>query len=85
MKGIIINYRGGRHTQRNNQMIVVPEAVDNKEKAEKLIGKEVLWTSPASKEIKGKINAIHGAKGAVRVVFEKGMPGQSVATNVSIN
>lgn len=85
MKGVISNYRSGRHTQKDNQMIVIPEGVDSKEKAEKLIGKEVVWKSPAEREIKGKITSIHGNKGAVRVMFEKGMPGQSITNKVTIN
>ena len=36
------------------------------------------------KEIKGKITAVRGRKGAVRVYFERGMPGQSVGAKVKI-
>ncbi|MGM5488798.1 MAG: 50S ribosomal protein L35ae [Nanobdellota archaeon] len=85
MKGIIANYRRGRTTQKNNHMIVLPEGVQTKEKAEELVGKTVSWNSPANKEIKGKVSAAHGSKGAIRVIFEKGMPGQSTATEVKIN
>ena len=85
MKGTIVNFRGGRHTQRSNQMIVAPEGVSGKEGAQKLVGKSVVWKSPAGKEIKGEVRAAHGSKGAVRVLFEKGMPGQSLSTPVAIN
>ena len=71
------------HHQYDRQMIVVIDGVD-KEKAEELIGKTVVWTSSAGKEIKGKISASHGNKGAVRVIFEKGMPGQAVGSKVKI-
>lgn len=84
MKGTIANFRGGRHTQSSNQMIVVIEGVNSKEDAEKLIGKNVSWKSPADKEIKGSVKAAHGGKGAIRVAFETGMPGQSIATSVEI-
>ena len=84
MKGKITSFRGGVHTQRNNQMIIMPQGTTTKEEAEKLLGKGVVWKSPANKEIKGKISMTHGAKGAVRVVFEKGMPGQSVNDEVTI-
>ena len=47
-----------------------------------LVGKDILWKSPASKEIKGKISSIHGNTGSVRVIFEKGMPGQAIGTKV---
>ncbi|MFO7711004.1 MAG: 50S ribosomal protein L35ae [Candidatus Woesearchaeota archaeon] len=85
MKGTITNYRRGRTTQKTNHMIVLPEGVENKEQAEKLVGKSVSWKSPANKEIKGKVSAAHGSKGAIRVIFDTGMPGQSVATEVKIN
>lgn len=83
MEGIISNYRGARHTQKDNQMIVISDAT-SKEDAEKLVGKTVSWKSPAGKEIKGKVTFAHGSKGAVRVLFETGMPGQSLGTKVTI-
>ena len=86
MEGIIINYRRGRKTQTTNQMIVQVPGVD-KEKAEKLIGKEVTFTceGKAKKEIKGKVSAVHGNKGAFRVHFETGMPGQAIGQKVRLN
>ncbi|MBW3020632.1 50S ribosomal protein L35ae [Candidatus Woesearchaeota archaeon] len=84
MEGTISNYRGGRHTQKDNQMVIVIEGVNTKEEAEKLSGKTVTWKSPAGKEIKGEVRGSHGNSGAVRAVFERGMPGQSLATKVSI-
>jgi len=85
MKGLIANFRGGRHTQYNNQMIIIAEGIKNKEQAQKILKKTVTWKSPSGKEIKGKITSIHGNKGAVRVLFEKGMPGQSIGGSVEIN
>ena len=88
MEGIIVNFRRGRHTQYTNQMIVEVKDVDKKEKAQELVGKTVVWTSPAKKdkkEIKGIIKKAHGNKGALRVLFERGMPGQSVTQTVQIN
>lgn len=84
MKAVIVNFRGGRHTQLTNQMVVLIEGITTRDKATGLIGKTVIWTSPAKKEIKGKITTIHGNKGAVRVHFERGMPGQSVGKTVTI-
>ena len=84
MKGTIVNFRLSRHVQKTNHMIVEVEGVSSREKAEALLGKEVVWTSPAKKEIKGKVASAHGNKGKVRVIFEKGMPGQSLATKVEI-
>ena len=85
MKGVIVNFRSGRHTQYNNHMIIQVESVDSKEKAVKLIGKKVVWKSPAGKELTGEIKSAHGAKGAVRAIFSTGMPGQSVGKVVSVN
>ncbi|MFH1210891.1 MAG: 50S ribosomal protein L35ae [archaeon] len=84
MKGIIVNFRGGLHTQRNNQMVVKVDSSKSKKDAEKMIGKKVTWTSPAGKEIIGKITQPHGNKGALRVLFEKGMPGQAVGREVKV-
>ncbi|MBU4493151.1 MAG: 50S ribosomal protein L35ae [Nanoarchaeota archaeon] len=84
MEGVIMNFRGGRHTQYDNQMIMLVDGVDSKEKANALIGKKVVWSSPAKKEIKGLVKSAHGCKGALRVLFEKGMPGQSIGQKVKI-
>jgi large subunit ribosomal protein L35Ae len=83
MEAIISNFRRGIHTQTNNQMILLVEGID-REKAKSLIGKKVSWKSPKGKEIRGEIKAIHGTKGAVRALFETGMPGQAIGTKISI-
>ena len=72
------------HTQKPNHIIVYLDSVDNKEKASKLVGKGAVWKSPAGKEINGKVASAHGNKGALRVIFEKGLPGQSVGQKVII-
>jgi len=84
MEGTISNFRRSRHVQKTNHMIVLIKEIDKKEKASEMIGKEVVWKSPAGKEIKGKVASSHGNKGAVRVIFQTGMPGQSVGTKVEI-
>lgn len=84
MEGTIVNYRLSRHRQTTNHMVIEIESIDTRAKAEPLVGKEVIWKSPKGKEIKGKISSAHGNKGAIRVIFEKGMPGQSLATKVEI-
>lgn len=87
MEGIIVNYRRGRKTQTTNQMIVITKGSDSKETAEQLVGKIVTYVceGKAKKEIKGTVSAIHGGKGAVRVHFETGMPGQAIGGSVEIN
>tara|TARA_Y100000031_G_C7998368_1_gene282442 strand:- start:207 stop:470 length:264 start_codon:yes stop_codon:yes gene_type:complete len=86
MEGIITNYKRGKRTQDDNQMIVTTEGVDSREKAAKLVGKKVSWKTPAkdAKEIKGEVRSAHGNKGALRVRFETGMPGQAIGQKVSI-
>lgn len=86
MQGIISHFRGSFRRRKGNQLIVVVQGVDKKDKAQSLIGKTAVWTSPGKekKEIKGKISSTHGNKGAVRVIFERGLPGQSLGEDVKI-
>lgn len=84
MKGKVIQFRRGRHTVHERHFLIEVESVTDKEKAGKLVGKEVEWKSPAGKIIKGKISSAHGNKGVVRAIFEKGLPGQAVTTEVEI-
>lgn len=81
MKGIITSYRRGRGTQKPNQMVVMPEKNDN---STALIGKKVVYKTK-TKEIVGEVRSLHGNKGAIRVRFETGMPGQSIFKEVSIS
>lgn len=80
MKGIITSYRRGSQTQTNNQMLVLPE---DPKKAKELVGKKVVYKAKTC-DITGKITAVHGKKGVVRVLFERGMPGQSLRKEVII-
>ncbi|MCD6229710.1 MAG: 50S ribosomal protein L35ae [Candidatus Diapherotrites archaeon] len=84
MEGIIKNYRQGVHTQHTNQFVVEINESKTKEQASKFIGKKTVWTTGSGKEIKGKITQTHGNKGAVRVRFEKGLPGQAIGAKIKI-
>lgn len=84
MEGRIIQFRRGRKTIIERHFLIEINGVDSKEKAQKLIGKEVVWESPAGKKIEGKISGAHGNNGVVRAIFEIGLPGQAVTTKVSI-
>ena len=84
MEGTIVNFRSARHHQTYNQMVIKVEGYSDKEKAKELVGKSVKWISPAGKELKGKITYVHGNSGAVRAIFETGMPGQAVGAKVQI-
>jgi len=82
--GKVVQFRRGRHTLTEKHMLIEVEDVNSKEKATELVGKSVEWKSPAGKLIKGKVSGAHGNKGVVRVIFEKGLPGQSIGTDVEI-
>ena len=84
MEAVIVNYRMGRHRQYNNQMIIQVNNLDNREKTKHLIGKRVLWLSPTKKELTVVIKKEHGNNGALRAVFDKGLPGQALGTKVEI-
>jgi large subunit ribosomal protein L35Ae len=84
MKGKIIQFRRGRKTIHEKHFLIEIEKIKTKEEAQKLAGKEVIWKSPAGKIIKGKIASSHGNKGVVRAIFEKGLPGQAITTEVEI-
>ncbi|MCF7798835.1 50S ribosomal protein L35ae [Candidatus Woesearchaeota archaeon] len=84
MKGTIVNYKGGKHTQVTNQMIITVEKVEDKEAAAKLVGKTVTYNT-GKKNIKGEVRAAHGNSGAIRVLFETGMPGQAIGKAVTLS
>lgn len=83
-KGKVVQFRRGRHTIHEKHFLIEVEGTSTRKEAEKFVGKEVEWKSPAGKTIKGKISSAHGNKGVVRAIFEKGLPGQAVTTEVSI-
>lgn len=85
VKAILIQFRRGRRTIKEKHFLIEVEGSDSREKASKFVGKEVVWISPAKKEIKGKIASAHGNKGVVRAIFEKGLPGQAIGTEVKLN
>ena len=85
VEAIIVNYRRGRKTQKPNQMVILVPGQD-KEKAQALVGKSVVYTCEGKnkKQITGKITSVHGNKGAVRVLFETGMPGQAIGQKIEV-
>ena len=84
MKARIMHFRGGKHTQTNNHMLLLAEGIDSRDKASQLIGKEVVFLTQKGNAIIGKIANAHGNKGTLRAVFERGMPGQSIGKEVEI-
>jgi len=84
VKGKVVQFRRGRHTIKEKHFLIEVDKTHTRENAGKLVGKEVVWKSPAGKIIKGKVSGAHGNKGVVRAIFEKGLPGQAIATEVEI-
>jgi large subunit ribosomal protein L35Ae len=86
MKGVIANFRSSRHRQTDNQMILKVEGISSKDKATALVGKTVTWLCPGKnkKPLKGKITGAHGNSGAVKALFETGMPGQCLSKEVLV-
>ncbi len=82
-KGKVIQFRRSlKHiTERH---FILDVGAKNKEDARKFAGKEVRWKSPAGKFIAGKIAGSHGNKGLVRAIFERGLPGQAINTDVEV-
>jgi len=83
MKGIVVQFRRGRKTVKEKHFLL-DLGFKDREEAKKSEGKAVEWKSPAGKIIKGKISSAHGNKGLVRAIFEKGLPGQAVTTEVEL-
>ncbi len=84
MEGVIVNFRGSRRTKQGNHIIIKIKDIDKKEKASELLNKTVVWKSKSGKEISGRIAKEHGNSGAVKAIFERGLPGQAIGTKVKI-
>jgi len=83
MKGIVVQFRRSRH-RIHERHYLLDLGFTKREEAKKMAGKEVIWKSPAGKIIAGKISDAHGNKGLVRAIFEKGLPGQAMTTEVEV-
>ena len=83
MKGIVVQFRRSGH-RINERHYLLDIGLAKREDAKKLVGKEVQWKSPAGKIIKGKISDAHGNKGLVRAIFESGLPGQAITTEIEV-
>jgi len=86
MKAQIIQFRRGRSNYKPRHFLIEVEGSKSREDASKFLGKEVVWTSDGKnpKKINGKIAAPHGNKGVLRAVFEKGLPGQAIGSEVEL-
>lgn len=87
MEGVISNFKRSKTRYTGNQMIVHVSSVSKRAEAQKFVGKKVAWKSPGKepKTITGEVRSAHGNSGALRVLFQTGMPGQAVGKKVSIS
>lgn len=84
MKALVVQFRRSKHRIHEKQYLIDVGTKDRVE-AEKMVGKKLVWKSPAGKEIHGKISSAHGNKGLVRAIFESGLPGQAMATELEVH
>jgi len=76
LRGRVVSYRTGPKTQRPKEYIVQFAEVKSAKQAAQLIGRKVAWPI-GERKIRGKIVAVHGKNGLVRVRFRRGLPGQT--------
>lgn len=83
----VIQFRRGRKTFKPRHFLLEIPTIETREKATEFVGKTVEWKSPGKepKTIIGKISSAHGSNGVVRAIFETGLPGQAIGTEVKIN
>jgi len=84
MEAQILNFTLSRHVQKGNNMVLKVGGIIKREDAKKFVGKKVVYKTESGKEINGKVASAHGNKGALRAVFERGMPGQSIGQKVTV-
>lgn len=84
MKATLVSYKRGRHLIHPKQGLVKTPGVDDKSKAQALLGKKVIYTTKSGKKITGKVTRHHGNKGLVRARFNKGLPGQAIGSEVEL-
>jgi ribosomal protein L35AE/L33A len=73
----------GPKTQSPKECILQFPHIKSSGEAARLIGRKVAWPVEERK-IRGKIVALHGRKGLVRVRFRRGLSGQALGTQVEI-
>ena len=84
MKAKVLNFRGGRHTQYTNQLLITLKDVSSRKSAAPFIGKKVAWKTRSGKKLVGKIASPHGNSGALRARFPKGLPGEILGKEIEV-
>lgn len=83
MNGIIVQFRRSRHRIKEKHYLL-DLGYTSREDAKKAVGQTVSWKSTSGKVISGKVTDAHGNKGLVRAIFESGLPGQAITTEVEL-
>ncbi len=83
-RGVSVSYRRGKHTQRNHQILIRIEGIDDRKEAAHFIGRKVTWNSPTGSILMGRIVGVHGRRGVVKARFKKGLPGHAIGVAVTI-
>lgn len=84
IKGVIVNYKTGCKVQYTRHVLVKVPEITNIGLASRLLNRKAIWISPSGKQIHGKVVAVHGKRGIVRVMFKRGLPGQAIGGPVEI-
>lgn len=86
VKATVVQFRRGRKTYTPKHFLIEVQGIATRQKAKEYVGKQVSWTSSGKdkKIINGLIASAHGNKGVLRAIFEKGLPGQAIGTEVEI-
>lgn len=83
LQGLIVSYRTGPRTQHSKECILRFPGIKSSHQAAQLIGRKVGWPI-GKRKIRGKIIALHGKRGLLKVRFRKGIPGQALGMPVEI-
>ena len=81
VSGIVTAFRQSKFKQDSYQTIV---ALAKPEHAAELVGARVVWARKDGLQILGRVVALHGSKGALRVRWDRGFPPQALGTRVQI-
>ncbi len=81
MQGLIVSYRRSMRDQTPNQAIVLVDGCKNRADATKWVGKTVTWKSVHA-VIPGVVASPHGNSGKLRILFQRGIPGQAITQHV---
>ena len=79
--GTVTAFRHSKFKQDSYQTIV---ALAKPEHAAELLGARVVWAREDGLKILGRVVALHGRKGALRVRWDRGFPPQGLGTPVQI-